>query len=100
MSKLILIFTLSLGPSLGYGEYRVFQYYVRSKIQNITPQTTELVTSTLNPTTYIAYHGGDESVEVNLLRSWQCMGNTSKLPVCTISEGKELSAPARLGVTP
>lgn len=72
------------------GEYRVYQYYVRPKIQNITVVGAELVTSTLNPIAYVAYHGGQESVEVNLLRSWQCMGNTSKEPVCTISEGREL----------
>ncbi len=83
---------------MAFGEYRVYQYYVRSKIQNITPQTTDLVTSTLNPTTYIAYHGGNESIEVNLLRSWQCMGNTSNLPVCSISEGKELSGPTPASV--
>lgn len=77
------------------GEYRVYQYYVRSKIQNITPVGAELVTSTLNPVAYIAYHGGSESIEVNLLRSWQCMGNTAKEPVCSISEGKELNGVAQ-----
>lgn len=61
----------------------------------------ELVTSTLDPIAYVAYHGGDESVEVNLLRSWQCMGNTSKAQVCTISEGRELKdAPTISGVKP
>lgn len=51
------------------------------------------MTSTLNPISYVAYHGGNDSIEVNLLRSWQCMGDTSKESVCTISEGKELVAP-------
>ncbi len=74
-----------------FAEYRVYQYYIRSKIQNITPLQSELVTSTLNPIAYIAYHGGRDAVEVNLLRSWQCMGNTSKSPVCTISDGNELA---------
>jgi hypothetical protein len=86
-----------------FGEYRVYQYYVRPKIQNITIVGAELVTSTLNPVSYIAYHGGAEAVEVNLLRSWQCMGNTSKIPVCTVSEGKELTeAPvaSKVGATP
>ena len=63
---------------------------MRPKIQNITVVAAELVTSTLNPLAYIAYHGGKESVEVNLLRSWQCMGDTSNSPVCSISDGKEL----------
>ena len=78
-------------PNYSRAEYRVYQYYVRPKIQNITVVAAELVTSTLNPIAYIAYHGGDESVEVNLLRSWQCMGDTSKAPVCSISDGRELT---------
>lgn len=98
----IALFTLLFLPQ-AFCEYRVYQYYVRTKIQNINPVGAELVTSTLNPVSYIAYHGGSESIEVNLLRSWQCMGNTSKLPVCSISEGKELTeAPpiAASGVKP
>lgn len=86
IATLLLIF--SIAPA--FGEYRVYQYYVRQKIKNLTPVGSELVTSTLNPIAYLAYHGGSESVEVNLMRSWQCMGNTSKEQVCTISEGREL----------
>ncbi|MDD4974802.1 MAG: hypothetical protein PHY93_10655 [Bacteriovorax sp.] len=90
-----------LYSGLSFSEYRVFQYYVRPKIQNITVVTAELVTSTLDPIAYVAYHGGQESVEVNLLRSWQCMGNTSKSQVCSISEGRELNgAPQVSGVKP
>lgn len=78
-----------------FSEYRVYQYYVRPKILNLTIVSAELVTSTLDPISYVAYHGGEESVEVNLLRSWQCMGNTSKAQFCSISEGRELNgAPA------
>ena len=73
-----------------FAEYRVYQYYVRTKIQNLTKVDAELVTSTLNPVAYIAYHGGNESIEVNLLRSWQCMGDTSKSSICTITDGKDL----------
>jgi len=79
-----------LNSSQAFCEYRVYQYYVRPKLQNIVQVSAELVTSTLDPISYVAYHGGRESIEVNLLRSWQCFGNTSKEPVCTISEGKEL----------
>ena len=74
-----------------FSEYRVYQYYVRSKTQNINPSNATLVTSTLNPISYAAYHGGKLSVEVNLLRSWVCLGNTSKQDVCSISEGRELT---------
>lgn len=72
-------------------EYRVYQYYVRSKVANINPAPATLVTSTLDPKSYAAYNGGSNSLEVNLLRSWICLGNTSKRPPCTISEGQELS---------
>ncbi len=85
-----------------FSEYRVFQYYVRPKIQNLTAVAAELVTSTLNPIAYVAYHGGNESIEVNLLRSWQCMGDTSKIPVCTLAENLDLKSTPSLqsGVKP
>jgi hypothetical protein len=71
-------------------EYRVYQYYVHSKIKNLNPLTPTLVTSTLDPKSYIAYHGGNDSIEINLLRSWMCLGNTSHNSPCTISDGLEL----------
>ena len=79
-----------LFPQLLFGEYRVFQYYVRPKIKNITIVGSEIVTSTLDPIAYLAYHGGSESVEISLLRSWQCLGNTSKAQICSLGDGKEL----------
>lgn len=85
---LLILMTLMTTPV--FGEYRVYQYYVRSKVQNINPPNAQVVTSTLNPISYAAYNGGKLSVEVNLLRSWVCMGNTSHKDVCSISEGKEL----------
>lgn len=88
-----LLITLTALPA--FGEYRVYQYYVRSKVQNINPPNAQVVTSTLNPTSYAAYNGGKLSVEVNLLRSWVCMGNTSQKEVCSISEGSELEGAAK-----
>ena len=79
-----------LFPHLSFGEYRVFQYYVRPKIKNITVVGSEIVTSTLDPIAYLAYHGGSESVEISLLRSWQCLGNTSKAQICSLGDGQEL----------
>jgi hypothetical protein len=89
MNKALLIL-MTLVTTPVFGEYRVYQYYVRSKVQNINPPNAQVVTSTLNPISYAAYNGGKLSVEVNLLRSWVCMGNTSHKDVCSISEGKEL----------
>lgn len=91
MKKAGFILLLALSSTSAMAEYRVYQYYVRQKIQNINSPGAQLVTSTMDPRTYVAYHGGKLSVEVNLLRSWMCMGNTSKKSVCTISEGLELS---------
>ena len=90
MIKLILIIFTILISLPAFGEYRVYQYYIRSKTLNINPPSAQLVTSTLNPISYAAYNGGKLSVEVNLLRSWVCMGNTSRKEICTISEGIEL----------
>lgn len=83
-------FILMATFSEAFGEYRVYQYYVKSKVQNINSPDAQIVTSTLNPVSYVAYNGGSLSVDINLLRSWVCMGNTSHQSVCTISEGREL----------
>ncbi len=71
-------------------EYRVYQYYIKPKTQNLNGETARLVTSTLDPISYAAYNGGSLSLEVNLLRTWQCFGNTSKKYLCSMSEGTEL----------
>jgi hypothetical protein len=94
MNKALLIL-LTLVTTPVFGEYRVYQYYVRSKVQNINSPNAQIVTSTLNPISYAAYNGGKLSVEVSLLRSWVCMGNTSHQDICAISEGKELEGAAQ-----
>jgi hypothetical protein len=93
--KKIIFFIFIIFSSAALAEYRVYQYYVRPKVQNLTNVGAELVTSTLNPVSYIAYHGGNTNVEVNLLRSWQCMGDTAGKPICTISDGSELNLQTR-----
>lgn len=90
MKAALLTFILTLSFSEAFAEYRVYQYYVKSKVQNINSPNAQIVTSTLNPVSYLAYNGGSLSVEINLLRSWLCMGNTSQQEVCAISEGREL----------
>ena len=77
----MLIFLILIFSNI-FAEYRVYQFYVRSKIQNIAPNEFHLVTSVLDPKSYLAYHGGTSSIEVNLLRSWQCFGNTSQNELC------------------
>ncbi len=92
MRKAFMLLTISfLLAQKAMAEYRVYQYYVRSKVSNLNASQATLITSTLDPLSYAAYNGGASSIEVNLLRSWICLGNTSKKDPCTISEGKELS---------
>jgi hypothetical protein len=89
-SKIFLIIFSSISSFSVLAEYRVYQYYAHSKIQNLTNAPYEVVTSTLDPKSYLAYHGGREAVEVNLLRSWMCVGNTRKQELCTVGDGREL----------
>ena len=95
MIKITLLFFSIILALPAFGEYRVYQYYIRSKIKNINPTDAQVVTSTLDPISYAAYNGGKLSVEVNLLRSWVCVGNTSHKEFCTISEGRELEGVAK-----
>lgn len=67
-------------------EYRVYQYYVKSKTQNINSSDAQIITSTLNPRSYLSYNGGSSSVEISLLRSWMCPGHTGKKELCSLDE--------------
>jgi len=62
-------------------EYRVYQYFVFNKLNAAT--TPPIVNiSTLNPSDFIKFHGGRDSVEIKLLRTWMCFGDTSLSDVC------------------
>ena len=63
-------------------EYRVYQYYVRSTMPSPRDKNSYMVTSTLHPVAYQAYHGGAQSLRVDLLNSWMCFGSTSRRPIC------------------
>ena len=91
MIKFAFIGLFTLVMSSAQAEYRVYQYYVRTKVEKLSNSPATLVTSTLDPKSYATYNGGGISLEVNLLRSWICYGYTAKKPPCTISEGKELT---------
>lgn len=68
--------TLSL-LSFGAGaEYRVYQYFVKSKMERFSATGNYLVTSTLDPVSYLSYHGGNEAIAIDLLRTWTCRGYT------------------------
>ena len=68
--------TFFLLPIQAQAEYRVYQYFVKSKFNLPQDKEGHLVTSTLDPVSYIAYHGGRQSIEIDLLRTWVCKGHT------------------------
>ena len=74
--KLFFIFIfIFLSNSLN-AEYRVYQYYIRSAYESPHDQDAYLVTSTIDPVSYKAYHGGSEAIQIDLLRTWKCEGFT------------------------
>ncbi|MFT6631111.1 MAG: hypothetical protein ACJAS4_001058 [Bacteriovoracaceae bacterium] len=77
---LILIFLVPFA----HAEYRVFQYIVKNKITSAKDQpNSHMVISTLNPVSYIAYHGGSSLINIDLMRTWICPGHTGqKLKIC------------------
>lgn len=63
-------------------EYRVYQFSLKNKV--MTSQTDEhIITTTLDPQSYVSYHGGPRLIAVNLLRTWMCPGNTARKPLCS-----------------
>lgn len=80
----LLFFSLSLLFSFSsLAEYRVYQYVVKNKIAVIDSPKSHLVTSTLDPVSYLSYHGGQSILSVDLLRTWMCPGNTSFQEICS-----------------
>ena len=59
-----------------FGEYRVYQFYVKPVYQIQKDEKSYIVTTTMNPTTYLTYHGGRTSISIDLLRTWTCKGYT------------------------
>lgn len=69
-------------------EYRVYQYSVSNKITFFGERLNQIVSSTLNPRAYVAYHGGAGMISVDLLRTWICPGNTRKKKICPSPYGQ------------
>lgn len=63
---------LSLIPLGANAEYRVFQYWVKTKSR----EKAELITTSLDPKAYLAYYGNEKETSINLMRSWICYGDT------------------------
>lgn len=83
MKKSLLTIFFILFSNKLFAEYRVFQYFVTSKFNTAKENDARLVTSTLDPVSYKAYHGGAESIRLDLVRTWTCPGHTgNRRPVC------------------
>lgn len=81
--NLLLIVLATLWSAQVGAEYRVYQYYIKSRYKLNHDDQGYLVTSTLDPVSYVAYHGGHQSLKVDLLRTWTCPGHTGQgKPVC------------------
>ncbi len=79
--KLALTFLIILSHSAG-AEYRVYQYVVKARNPFSIDQKSFMVTSTLDPQSYLAYHGGRSTLMIDLIRTWMCKGNTSRQEYC------------------
>ena len=90
MKKIILTTLLIIIYSkFSFAEYRVYQYVVKNKVNIKDAPNSHLIISTLNPTTYIAYNGGSNLINVDLLRTWTCSGNTGqRLKTCDSPYGR------------
>ncbi len=71
----ILIYSIMLSCN---AEYRVYQYFVKSKSFKAQDNGSYIVTTSLNPVTYRAYHGGQETITLDSMRTWICPGYTGK----------------------
>lgn len=79
----LLLFVLLIAPIGVFAEYRVYQYFVKSKHETRFDTEAYQVISTLDPVSYKAYHGGDEAITLDLLRTWTCPGHTgNRRPIC------------------
>lgn len=78
-----------------FGEYRAYQYIVKSNdpYAVATKARAQYIVSTLNPQMYKAYHGGP-FLTVDLLRTWICPGYTGKgQKICDHPYDKETPLP-------
>jgi hypothetical protein len=87
MKKLLLITLLSTSLS-ALAEYRVYQFVVTNKIKIENSPKGHMVTSTLDPISYVSYHGGESLLAVDLLRTWVCPGHTAHKEICQSPYGR------------
>ena len=81
-SKFHLILALGLMSMSLRAEYRVYQYVVKAQNPFSINQKAYMVTSTLDPQSYLSYHGGPSTLKIDLIRTWMCRVNTAKAEYC------------------
>ena len=99
--KLTLLLSLLAFSVTSHAEYRVYQYYVKSVFKSPKDNSQYLVTSSLDPVSYLHYHGGSDNIKVDLLRTWTCEGYTggdNQLCKSPLEEGKLSRGTATEGV--
>ena len=76
MPLAVFFFSILSAPT-ALSEYRVYQYEIIPP-NGTRPEEGYVVTDTLDPTSFPAYHGGQASSEIRLLRTWMCRGFTGE----------------------
>lgn len=89
--KVLILMLPALLSNYAIAEYRVYQYIIKNKLDSQQIGKAIVKVSTLDPVSFVAYNGGVNSVEVDLLRTWLCPGDTSKKDTCR-SPYRELSS--------
>jgi hypothetical protein len=74
--KIILAVAIILLNVNAFAEYRVFQYLITDKSNPRSKPSKYINYSTLPPTSFLAYHGSRQSVDIVLSRTWMCPGYT------------------------
>lgn len=83
--------------NMANAEYRAYQYLVKNKIQNSPDQkNSTVIISSLNPVSYIAYNGGSRLIDIDLIRTWVCPGNTARFNGICSSPYKKLTEDLKL----
>ena len=97
MKKAGLILMVVFATLPARAEYRVYQYMVKARHPFSVDKNAHMVTSTLDPQSYLAYHGGSTTLSIDLMRTWMCKGDTSHKEYCESPHSKlnrELSSVA------
>ncbi len=75
--KIIFLFSFFLLSSLKMrGEVRYYQYLIKDLSNKKNP--VQIITSSFDKQSFLKTHGGAFSIGINTMRSWKCMGKTSK----------------------